>query len=904
MKKILLLLLLTVQISVFAQIPDVVNCDNDQIFDLTSQEVLLIGTQNPTDVVITYHTTQSDAQNGLNAIVNSSNYTSISNSQTIYARIENIITSAITIENFNLIVNTYVIIDELFESYNCGYYGSINFTIIGGSGSYSSGLYVNYILVATQNGNNVSFTNLEPGAYSIIVTDALGCSTYNQAMIIDTIPVDFTFSYSNIYCSNDGAIYVTATGGSGIYYYSIDGVTFQDSSVFSNLPPGTYSVTVMDSNGCQNIANNIEITAIVPLAAYPTVSGNTLIINASGGTPPYSYSINGGVTQNFLPPFVITGLPPGLHCIEISDQHNCSIIDLEMCVTITGSLTLNANGTYTDYNNDGFVNVGDIINYDFTVTNTETLDVTAITLDAFGLTNNGNSIATLNGGASNTSTFAATYVLNQNDINVGSVSKNFQVNGIYDGNPVAALTTEITNLTISDGIKLNAFIDTNSNNIQDNGEININIGSFEYQLNNGNVISVVSSTGTHYLYETNASNSYNLSFVIDPAYAAQYSLSQNNYNNIIVTTNSGITTYNFPLTVIPYVDLQVYLNQAGTLPRPGFTYQNRILYRNDGNQTIASGVVTFTNSNAVTILSVSQSGITSNSNGFSYNFTNLLPHEEGYIYVIMQTPTIPTVALGDVLTNSVAITIPSEDVNIGNNEASLSQIIVGSYDPNDKTEIHGGKIVKTDFSTTDYLTYTIQFENTGTANAVNVKVDDILDGQLDASTIKMIDGSHPYVLERNGANLSWKFDGIDLPPSQANTTIGKGYVVFQIKPIAGYEIGDIIPNTANIYFDFNPAIVTNTFSTEFVTTLNTQNFKNNSFSVYPNPMNEEVFVTSKNNNLLIESLYLIDVLGKVIYKENTNNNTARLDVSNLQKGVYFLKIKTTESDETIKLIKQ
>lgn len=68
-------------------------------------------------------------------------------------------------------------------------------------------------------------------------------------------------------------------------------------------------------------------------------------------------------------------------------------------------------------------------------------------------------------------------------------------------------------------------------------------------------------------------------------------------------------------------------------------------------------------------------------------------------------------------------------------------------------------------------------------------------------------------------------------------------------------------------------------------------------------MNEEVFVTSTNNSL-IKSVYLIDVLGKVIYSENSNINTVRLDVSNLQKGAYFLKIKTAESNETVKLIKQ
>ena len=55
-----------------------------------------------------------------------------------------------------------------------------------------------------------------------------------------------------------------------------------------------------------------------------------------------------------------------------------------------------------------------------------------------------------------------------------------------------------------------------------------------------------------------------------------------------------------------------------------------------------------------------------------------------------------------------------------------------------------------------------------------------------------------------------------LPVSVANTMTGKGYITFKIKPKPGYAVGDIIPNNASIYFDFNPAIITNTFQTEFV----------------------------------------------------------------------------------------
>lgn len=973
MKKNLLLLFVFVQFSVFSQVPDLVNCQGTALFDLTSQESILIGTQNPTDIVISYHTTLVDAQNNTNAIANPSSYSSIVSPEIIFARVENTETTSTTIENFDLIVNSPIVVSNIVSSFTCATGGTISFDVSGGASGYLVSLFnaINNTVVLGPS-TSTTITGLNEGIYIVQVLDSLGCLTQFQVEIINPNPISVTAVLTSNDCINKGIITITATGGSGDYLYSIGGVGYQNSNIFTNLVIGTNDFQIKDSNGCiafftvtidpplpldilvsvnicqgdevvvtatgspgpyqysidngvtfqsSNVFSNlipgvtytfmvtnalgcsafqvISIDVFNPLQATAAVNGNTVTLNVTGGSPPYTFMVSPYFGQIFANN-VFTNLPTGFICFNVQDFNGCSASPI--CLEIVGPLSLQSNGTYQDFNNDGYVNIGDIINYNFTVNNTGSLDATTITLDSFGLPNNGATIATLIGSASDNSTFTASYVLTQQDITNGYVTKDFQVNGTYDGNPTSTITTNTTTLSISDGIKLNAFLDSNGNNIQDNGEQNINVGSFEYQINNGNTVSIVSSTGTHYLYETNPANTYNLSYVIDSANANQYTLSQSNYSNVTVATNSGITTYNFPLTIIPYVDLQVYLNQNGFAPRPGFTYTERIMYRNVGNQT-TSGTITFTNNNVVAITSVSESGITSNANGFTYNFTNLLPNETRYIYVTMQTPVIPTVALGQVLTNTVTITIPSGDVNVNNNESTLSQVIVGSYDPNDKAEVHGGKIVHADFSSNDYLTYTIQFENTGTASAITVKVDDVLDAMLDVSTLKMIDASHDYVLERNGNNLSWKFNGIDLPPSVENTQIGKGYIIFQIKPTAGYALGDIIPNTAYIYFDFNPAIITNTHTTEFVAPLSNPSFVKNVFLVYPNPMNNEVFVTSKNNTI-IESLNITDVLGKTIYNENANTTSTQLDVSGFQKGIYFLRVKSNGSEEVIKMIKQ
>jgi uncharacterized repeat protein (TIGR01451 family) len=453
------------------------------------------------------------------------------------------------------------------------------------------------------------------------------------------------------------------------------------------------------------------------------------------------------------------------------------------------------------------------------------------------------------------------------------------------------------------GLRLNAFLDTNSNGTQDSGEQNFPLGQFAFEVNNnGNVHNIISPTGVYNIYDNNASNSYDLSYTIDPNYVSSYGITTASYSNVNVVVGAGMQVYNFPITVTQtYNDLAVNIIPVNA-PRPGFSYQNKIVYTNYGNQTIAAGTVTFNHNPSVTITGNTQSGTTPITNGFTYNFTNLLPFESREMTVTMQVPVIPTVNIGDLLTNSANIVPLTGDVVPANNSASCSQMVIGAYDPNDKMESHGERILHSAFTANDYLVYTIRFENTGNASAINVRVNDVLDSRLDESTIRMVSASHNYTMDRLNNNVNWYFDNIMLPPSVADTNIGKGYITFQIKPLAGYAVGDIIPNTASIYFDFNPAIVTNTFNTQFVAQLGVNDFENADFVFYPNPVSDLVTITVKNNSA-IANITVYDILGKMVVsqKPTTALSTQTVDLSALSKGVYLLEV-TTESN--LKVVKK
>ena len=219
------------------------------------------------------------------------------------------------------------------------------------------------------------------------------------------------------------------------------------------------------------------------------------------------------------------------------------------------------------------------------------------------------------------------------------------------------------------------------------------------------------------------------------------------------------------------------------------------------------------------------------------------------------------------------------------------------------TESHGGKIVHSTFTASDYLYYTIQFENTGTASAEFVKVTDVLDSQLDESTFEMISASHNVNTKRVGNQLTWHFYNINLTSTSSNPSGSHGFISFRIKPKPGFAIENIIPNTASMYFDYNPAIITNTFNTEFVQALGNSTFSTDRISLYPNPTSDRITITN-NGTEKISNLAIYDVTGKRIYTLNNNSlDVITIDASHFARGLYLIElISDNNSKITKKLI--
>ena len=135
---------------------------------------------------------------------------------------------------------------------------------------------------------------------------------------------------------------------------------------------------------------------------------------------------------------------------------------------------------------------------------------------------------------------------------------------------------------------------------------------------------------------------------------------------------------------------------------------------------------------------------------------------------------------------------------------------------------------------------------------------------------------------RNGNQLTWTFDNINLPAQSQDDFASNGYVYYKIKPNAGYAVGTIIPNTAEIYFDFNAPVITNTFETEFVeNNLSVDEFNVNGFALFPNPATSTINIKLNNISSGTASIEIIDVQGKIVIKD-VISETLQLNFKNLQ----------------------
>jgi uncharacterized repeat protein (TIGR01451 family) len=340
--------------------------------------------------------------------------------------------------------------------------------------------------------------------------------------------------------------------------------------------------------------------------------------------------------------------------------------------------------------------------------------------------------------------------------------------------------------------------------------------------------------------------------------------------------------------------------------RPGFDATYRLVYRNAGNQ-IMNGTVNFTfDDSRLDLVSSTTAPASQTLNNLNWNYTNLLPFENRTIDVILNanSPTeTPPVNIGNIFNFTATVNPVSGDETPNDNTKNFNQTVVGSWDPNDKSVTEGSEVDIANVD--DYLHYLIRFQNSGNFLAENVRVKDVLAANLDKSTLQIVSASHPYRSTLTSGNqLEFFFDNINLPPESQNEPASHGFIAFKIKPSNTVGIGSVIENTADIYFDFNFPIVTNTVTTTF-TTLSSKNFDfEDGIVLYPNPAGDVLNIEIQ-SSVDTASVKIFNQLGQLVKTANDigQGQTNTIAVGDLKTGTYFVQITTNKGTSTKKLIK-
>lgn len=202
--------------------------------------------------------------------------------------------------------------------------GSVTLTVTGGTGA------ISFKKNAGPSQASPIFSGLCAGTYTFTATDANGCFvdvpvTITQPLVLSASVASLT----NATCGlSNGAVTISTIGGTANFTYSL-GATSNTTGIFTNLAPGSYTVNVVDANGCSTSVSFV-ITAIpVPNLAIQSqqniscAGGNngSVILAASGGVSPYQYAIGAGP---FGASNLFSNLIAGTYVFTVRDANNCT----------------------------------------------------------------------------------------------------------------------------------------------------------------------------------------------------------------------------------------------------------------------------------------------------------------------------------------------------------------------------------------------------------------------------------------------------------------------------------------------------------------------------------------------------------------------------------------------------
>lgn len=670
-------------------------------------------------------------------------------------------------------------------------------------------------------------------------------------------------------CGNStGFVWAMPSGGVPPYSYawSNGGTT----NTMYDLPGGTYTVIVTDSNGDTGTASatvavlpDLNVAALLA-SVYPDCLGSCdgrmrAFLNQNGGQEPYAYAygvigdpvVNSGTTSGA--PFFFNACATDLMWFLATDAHGC---------TDSTTFELNIPTTYP----------APIIN----VTNAcagEANGSVEIDLTGWFFTD-GTSNVLIGPGPEDT------IPANGND---------FFYDGLSPGEyrlrvlPGAYACVEPFYFTIADqtncgAITGTAFVDLDQDCV--NGASDPVLVHQPIVVQPGNIVRL-----------TNATGGFNI-----PLDYGSYTLEQTNPDldqlcpvatpyPFDLSAGSTVHTVLLADSVIGGIDLSVHFTSSWAIP--GFVQTTWITITNHSPYPTAAIDLSFDHESIFTFVSSSEATQSTSAGNVSWALSGLGPLASILVELELQVPADPDL-IGT--TYSAAATITSAgDTYYANNAFE----IVGSYDPNDITA-HTTNGSSTDYflATDEDIVYTIRFQNTGNFPAQNILVLDTLSDLLDMASIQIIGASHDFTAAYlDGRALRFDFPDIQLPDSTNDEPNSHGYVAYRIKPVGSLSVGYAIENTAAIYFDLNPPVITNTSVVTVQTIQGIDDHATTAVSVVPNPTRIALQVLRQGRPVEVKSGVIIAADGRRMPLDTKDLLRGTISVEHLATGVYLVDLK-------------